>query len=230
MRYSLAKAAAVTFLGLAGIFLGANGAPSGLAPNTREVSSYDIAKRVDSPSTSSPRIPVAQLKASGYDLERTYETGDMGWIYTVKKGNSLINELGVDPASNLIAVRIAFNGADRASPATRLSWRGILLSTWTQVSHSDVRSLKTIVFTTIQKTEIQASINEAFAHGKDPSSTSERVKPTDSKAFHELMYGNAFGIGISKMLVEYLGMEGRSVLYIDISRGPSSYKMIFHLS
>jgi hypothetical protein len=232
MRYSLFKAAAVTLLSLGGSFF-----TQGFPSPTRDISSLDLAKRSDGwdQLDRRTRSAVPDITRS-YTIDPALETpsGD-GWtlywivpsVFDNVEGLSKEEihtlygaaEIGYNIASKSMGVLQANTKMPQNRP--RVPLREMLLSLWKDHAKQRLANLKHIVYQNIQNDEVVSALREAIVKMGNPKSKQVTVKASATadpeKETFELLSNTVFGIGAAKMVNDYVGMEGRTVVSITVS-------------
>ena len=162
----------------------------------------------------------------GYTIHKSEEevTLLLGQQWIIKRSGIEVDILEIDIENRKVTVTEAANDFDTAP--NRIKLRGIILSVWEAKTSLKAKDLRQIFWSTIINMDIDDSVDRALALIPDKST---RVLPLHKDAYEEIMTKNPAGKGITKMLDGFVGMEGKSVIAIDIDK-TKSYRLTFWLS
>lgn len=159
------------------------------------------------------REAVPDITKHGYTiLETQPQVADLlGKRWTIKHGNIQVAILGIDTAQKKLNIISATN--DNDPDENKIKTRAIILSAWETITGLEAKELAQITWCSIVNGAMVRSMERALAAVPDKGT---RVLPSHTAAYTEIMGANPAGSGIAKMLVEFVEVEGRSVVAVDI--------------
>ena len=163
---------------------------------------------VDPVETGAARIPIPDITKHGYSITKSTVDDHYGAQYKINHGAIEVATLGIHPNLRRVNVMEAENWLDTSED--KIPLRGIILSLWKGDSGEEVKDLKQIFWRNIMDPDIHDSVSRAVNLMPDEESDILSFQ-SPSATYTDLMTSNRAGVGVTKMLAEYEGMEGRSV-------------------
>ncbi len=178
------------------------------------------------------RTFVIDPEIKGYTIinSRIGTTGD-GWnLVDVFNKDGKLDTLGTRLEDNGATVFSAWNNFD-VGP-NKISLRGLILGVWKKESGRNVEDLRKIHYNSIIEKDVQSAMDDAyslmqkdFKQNRIMSVSARGTAPGEQEAFQRLLTGNPFGVGVQKMIDEYMELSYHRIANFVIDRKTGAYNL-----